>query len=483
MCKHGILIFNPHNAHREQQQNSSRRNRLTFVCVHADAESGGDDAPADAIVPVARAGAVIQDDVTHVARDMKLLKDWLIDSIPLYSYFSCYVKKGGHVHDDFVVSQLLAAPRDMKLTATYDFDKQAMRSAWNLQQVDIMDLVFVTEDTSCLDAFDFRNPSETNLIQLIGADVAARTQFKSWTRCDDAVYEGCFSLQQPSPLTPCSSMQSKTFPILALWDELEKLEFVAVSRRVTHKARAGLFYDAREKYKRAYLQCVLLQESLRQKGQVEFVSGQLSSYYELVLRRPGAVMPNCSGKDYQRQLKSIEDGLPALPDVPDTTTGFGSDIDADERAVPLADGGDAKAKRGAKPVPAIADKPPSPAIDTSSSSYSDSSSPSDDKDGASSVDGDEKPKFPKEIMGERVHEESHGKDAGLRMGCPFHGSSCRAFRSLSLGVDVFGPFAPVYYLHAWAKAGKGLSKDQHSGKTAYKPTRSDIRAVIVAHYS
>ena len=69
------------------------------------------------------------------------------------------------------------------------------------------------------------------------------------------------------------------------------------------------------------------------------------------------------------------------------------------------------------------------------------------------------------------------------MGCPFHGSSCRAFRSLSLGVDVFGPFAPVYYLHAWAKAGKGLSKDQHSGKTAYKPTRSDIRAVIVAHYS
>ena len=97
--------------------------------------------------------------------------------------------------------------------------------------------------------------------------------------------------------------------------------------------------------------------SLRQKKQVEFVSGQLSSDYELVLRRPGTVMPNCSRKDYQRQLKSIEDGLLALPYVSDTTTGFGSDTDVDERALPLADGGKAKAKRGVNPVSAIADRP------------------------------------------------------------------------------------------------------------------------------
>ena len=200
--------------------------------------------------------------------------------------------------------QLLSNPRKITVVNTYDTDLDQMRITWNCVPLEIRD-VHAADPPEFFEAFKVADSKEVDLVALVGANPAARRSFKIW-EYDIADVEGCFILKNPRPAKPCSTVQSKSSPLLGLHDTLNEMGYIMVDRPFKHSADAGLFYDKADRLKRAYLQCVISSQWLYANGQLSFDIRQLVAYYVLILKTPGMVEAGRPAREYIKQLTTLD---------------------------------------------------------------------------------------------------------------------------------------------------------------------------------
>jgi hypothetical protein len=408
-----------------------------------------------------------------------LLREWLVDSISIYSYFTFFCSSEFDDTSSMRVFQLLSAPRAIITVHTFDTNDKAQRLQWNLLPLDVWRRDFVGDTLSKIEAFEVGDSTELDLTAMLEGDLEARNTFKSWTPAVSEL-DGCINLHTPVPLCPRSPVHAKTAPLLGLWDALDSAGHIAVNRLVTHTSRSGLVYDNTMLRNRAYMKCVLLSSWLFEQGQSSFPSRQSVAYYTLVLKAPGKVPSGQSARDYAHALKTCEQNdtlvVATLPPARSRKRkNADREVDGHDEDGPMP-------RRDAS-VDGNSVSGQSPSCDDSDSSSSSSSS-SESNSSSGGVDGnseDGEP-FPASICGSAVRAEAHDdkRDAGLRITCPLHGAACRCFRALGRDNRTFGRMAPVYFLHAWALAANGLELVEHR---RHKPNHAAIRKVIADHYA
>jgi hypothetical protein len=255
-------------------------------------------------------------------------------------------------------------------------------------------------------------------------------------------------------------------------------DHTGVNTLVKHSPHGGKFYDNRHLgSKRFYFQAVLAARSLFTRGCSGFQSGMSGTFYVALMRRPANVHSKMTSVELKK-LISESDGIPFCLELPSTSA-------PKRRPRAIDDGIDGEAGEPAPKRRALQDTDidgerddvavsKESATDEASSS-SDSSSDTIDGESDSSKSGD--PKIAECIEGQRTRIECHGGNRGLRVTCNHHGSGCRKFRSLSKGIEQFGPKACSYFLGAWLQQGAHLPKSMHSRKSC-KPTVAQIKAYI-----
>ena len=79
--------------------------------------------------------------------------------------------------------------------------------------------------------------------------------------------EGCVCLHRAEPLKYQGSLTAASAPTLAVLAKLREDGFVAQSKIINHRPRAGKFYDTRGLFlsRKIYMQCVLSQRALFEK--------------------------------------------------------------------------------------------------------------------------------------------------------------------------------------------------------------------------
>jgi hypothetical protein len=404
----------------------------------------------------------------------------MADAIRVYEYFTCKILQPNGIHK-LRLFQLLAAPRQVTVVSIHDTDLSQQRVAWNVVELEVWESGF-RNDPNHFEAFEINVGAEVDLVAQLGADVGARRNFQIWERNIGDV-EGCFQFTNARNAQPHSDVYSKAAPLLGLLDTLESMEYIMVDRLVNHTPLAGKFFDKHDQFNRAYLQCVIASEWLHSKGQHGFESRKPAAYYRLILKSPGKVAANKTAREYLKDLKLISSDDPVVP----TMRARGPK----RRRVDDDIEGDSNASDAPKPPPAdgeSSDHEDSNASwsGSSKSSKSHASSPNSSSSNSESGSNDGSDghmiDIPENICGGRTNLEKHkGKrDVGIRLVCPHHGPACRGYRSLKLDRVLFGPWAAVYWLHAWALDGEGQDMAKHR---THKPSRASIRKVIADHYS
>jgi hypothetical protein len=200
----------------------------------------GPDAPdpdvdAGVVVPV---GAF--DDAADICKDFALLREYTTDCVKPYTYFSF------HAHGDdgelgLRAFQILAHPRKMTLVKTVGSSPASYRRTYNAMSLGVWNLHTLGLEPSKLECHE-EFTEEIDIASLMSGHLDLRTSFRIWTRIQSDHGDGFFTLCNPEPPKPTSSIDSAKFPILALWDALNGAEYVWVAKKCVHKARSAFFY-------------------------------------------------------------------------------------------------------------------------------------------------------------------------------------------------------------------------------------------------
>ena len=414
-----------------------------------------------------RADGVGAFDVADASRDVGCLREFVTDCVKPYSYISFHARDDGELV--LRVFQILAHPRRITVVKTVGSSPDDLRRTYNAVSLGVWLLPTLGLEPSQMVCHE-EQTEEIDIASLMDGNVELRSSFRTWTRTESDYFE-CFTLRDPVPFTPTSSMDSAKFPILALWDAINASDYVWLDRKFVHKLRSPCFLDLREKYKRPYMQCILSSKWIFGRGQPEIHSRMPIAYYQLLLRKPGSIPADLTGADYKSALTGT------LPEDQQALAKLIASLPKRPRVRPVdddIDGDDPLALADADPLP-IAD--PSDEID--GSSRKSSSSTSSSSSNVCSVDGDSdvEPEWPEQVHGDvNLKRELHADtgDVGLRVKCSTH-DDCRRFRSIKKDTHHFGPRAAQFFLGCWLEKASTMSRAEHRG---HSPRRREIKAYI-----
>jgi hypothetical protein len=155
-----------------------------------------------------------------------------------------------------------------------------------------------------LNVFALADPCMIDIISLVADDnVLDRSRWLTWEAADSDL-EGCIALRNSSPLSTKCKLNDKTCPILSLLDCLREQGFESRSCKVQHKEGEAKIYDRRQLMRsRPYLQCVV---SLPELNGIEFPSGHVQAFYELLLRTREMPPLGLSAKEYKLRLAKLD---------------------------------------------------------------------------------------------------------------------------------------------------------------------------------
>ena len=236
------------------------------------------------------------------------------------------------------------------------------------------------------------------------------------------------------------------------------------------------------------MQCVLVAGDLHAAGITEFRSDQAQAYYALLLRSPEQAVVGLSSHEYKRRLAIASGVAPTL---------LALDASAANRAPAAAaildapPAGPLAAVSDDMPLLGLLDRPPgspSSSIDGGDGAEAvEPAAPAGVDEHADGIDGDggaAEFDIPDRIFGQRVALETHRKrdgtvrDQGLRIVCNNVGHlSCKAFRSIRVQRNIFGPRAAEFYLGCWLSL-SGCDAEHHK---RLKPSVAQIHEYIAQY--
>ena len=412
-------------------------------------------------------------ELRKATEDQRMLADYLEKCVDEHSLVSLPAGSGDDV--PFNVFQLLIKQKRMLTVPTWgveDTDRHIV--TWIVKPYDLFrpNDEDILADTTQITVFCSGDTCKLDMLDWI-TTLDGRHSVRIWTSRPSTLpgHEEWFN---PERLRFQGSLMNDDSPVLALVDSLNAAGHVAKYGLVKHSKHSGLLYDARSvASKRSYLRLCLASKELYTKGLKAFRSDKSEAFYKLVLKFPTVDASSWDAKACRTKLKELKgevtSDLPLVPHV--AAVGRTSLVDADDGGlVSIAD-------RSVPPPPAR------PMDEESDDSGNESSSSHNSKQSIvlpGHIDGDDDGKhirFPKSVEGAKLKKpEQHllGSDAGFRVTCPTHGSSCRRFRALGRDTGVFGHMAPVYYLGTWLRCSH-LPVAEHQ---AYYPSVADVRAYV-----
>ena len=215
--------------------------------------------------------------------------------------------------------------------------KKNSSSMWNCQPYDLWLAQPLPEEPRHLDGFVVECPMRCDFINIIGGNSAGRDRCRIWEYGLSDV-EGCMAFTNPKQMSPDVRLSSSGVPVLCLFDELSRLGWVGVSRKVDHRAGGLQVFDKRTP-SREYLQAVVASADLFAKGCLSFTSQRARAYYVLLMKAPATNVNVLSSKACAERLKAI--GSEALHvaslDRPAPVAVLRDHSPSPEPAVPVAD--------------------------------------------------------------------------------------------------------------------------------------------------
>ena len=464
--------------------------------IDGDREGGGGEDPLGGLEADAEA-APLQDG-QHL-ENLFLMRQWLLAVLGKYRYVTLPDSGSPSGRRAVQILSLEASTVRVETYATRTEPKRAVPA--RAQLLDEFQSPGAVACRGHMDVFPFQDPTKVDLVELVGADPAVRSQIQLWAASVSEV-EGCTHLGSPTEAIPSASLRDSDVPVLHLIDALESNGWEATLSLVNHTVAAPKLYDSRaRKSSRHYFQCLLAIEDIFRNNAVEsFRSGLSGAHHKLLLKFPTKARASLSaamcaellleseGDEIQllalagreRRAKIPRLAAPAPAPVHDE---FGGDVVALD--TPTGDGGpdtnqasssnssssDSSCRRGSSS---------SSSSSSSNSSSSDSSSAGDHGDAGDEVAGEgelEEIAWPEHILGQPVAFKlrTASSQIGLEVRCmdPAHGPSCKRYRSARLETDVYGELAAVYFLGAWLRGGRPDDSISHS---RWKPSRAQVRA-------
>jgi hypothetical protein len=184
------------------------------------------------------------------------MREWLAQSLPLYSYFTLHQPDGVDGSQRLDAFQLLSAPATLILPPTYDRMSTAemKKTTWTVQRLGVWNGSAIGLEPAEIEAFQVEDSSKTDLVALLQCDPEMRHTIKLWDmRPSDA--QGFMNLNSPREPVPNISIDDKHFPILGLLDAVHFQDWIGVNRKVVHTARSGKLFCFDGSHNRAYLRC------------------------------------------------------------------------------------------------------------------------------------------------------------------------------------------------------------------------------------
>ena len=408
-----------------------------------------------------------------------LLRQWLATALEPFMWISIPIpdhgwrflqvlqlEKAGPTVKTFRERHLLDAEHTL-----YEISVQ-MCERWRSHLFD--DLGLEAEVFACSD------PEEVDLLTLAGggSNMALCESWRVW-QPELSDVSGCTALRSPAPLRSRFPLDSPVVPILDQLFALASEGWSPRSAKIFHDHRAELVYDDRKLTcgMRSYFRCLLCSKEFFD-ARISFVSGQPSSYYDLLLKRKVQVPPNLGAAKYKEMLAGLshEDAVKvALRQRP-------SDL-----ARPPA------AKRHCVPAPVVASPEGSVAADSSAGEEGEVEAPRDLALGPELVAEDERVhgedekvhEYAKYILGQKVEwrpgrcDEKWTYSDRMAVKCMNRAhSSCMRSRSVTMMVGQLGPRAAEAFLGAWLLAGKTLTEGEHG---TLRPSIAQMREYLANH--
>ena len=439
-----------------------------------DRDDGGDDGAGGG------AGAVRA--TAKEKSDLALEREFLNGTMVLHNYYSIVRPVWSSTcfddDEDEVIFQLIGKEtRVVAVPVFYATGESSSKGLFTVgvQKMEVKREVCAVGYSSVVDAFAVEEPSDLDIIDLLGVREDFRDSVRCWVAGASDV-EGCTGLSSPTPLRYNDTLMKASTPVLCLIDALKADKYVFVNETVTHDSTCAKVVDMRRRsMKRYYFQCLLCHRDLVDRGAKPFRSNLGQAFYALLLQRPADADPSVPASTHKQRLKTLElIGKDAPSELLNRKVEPPRPAPPIEKACSEVGGGDDEGN---------VEELGSIGSSGSESSSSSSSSPSDKAPAVAGDSGDAL-RFPATILGQKVHHEHHKTQAGERTGAglrvwcnnPAHdAANCSKFRSLHMDQDVHGDQAAVFYLAAWLQSSGELDGKAHK---AQRPGRHDVQAFI-----
>jgi hypothetical protein len=435
-------------------------------------DPGGGGLAGGAVAPVRRAWQ-------RGDEEIMLMRQFLASALVPHMYFSVELQKEDEPIQAF---QLLSLESKPLFVSTYGDESMLEKGLFqvSVQPVEIWNAHHVLANgiPQVLEVFALSNPCMIDIISLVADDnVLDRSRWLTWEAADSDL-EGCIALRNSSPLSTKCKLNDKTCPILSFLDCLREQGFESRSCKVQHKEGQDKIYDRRQLMRsRPYLQCVV---SLPELNGIEFPSGQVQAFYDLLLRTRALVPLGLSAKEYKTRLAKLDGNEIRLAALDRKQPGPKRHRPAVAQPHAVAAEVASPSIAGDSDLPNVASPLASPSDSGRSSSSTSSAASSSGSSGTDiGGDADDGVEFPRQVLGQDIARLPGRKDAKwsyherLRVQCrnPLH-RKCTKSRSVNLGVADFGVQSPLYFLGAWLSK-SDLPEAQHR---KYVPSNEEIRA-------
>ena len=456
----------------------------------ADNDDGMDDAP-DLDDNDEDPKPTLRVKLEKASDEQRLAVDYFDKSVCVYDFISYKNLET----DDVPIKCIQVLNKHQKCIHVHTYnsaDLTDQMALWGVQPYDIWNGHVLQSDAERFQAFKSGDPEDIDLLSCIGDIIDGRSGICTW-RIQKSDTAGCEEWFSPSVVKYDKSLMTVDAPVLAIVDQLRENHFTAKYSKIDHRRRSGKFYDARSlPSKRSYLQCLLVQAQLFEKGVVEFSSGNSDAFYKLLMRSPAKAVVGMTSRQCKLALQNVDSALVPLYTPALQQRALGVDVDSGDEDTTTGAIVRGRAKRAAKAAPLpLEDEAKHIDGDSGGKSSSSSASSSDTWNTSASnkcsVDGDSgsrssssassSAKFPRSVEGARLKHEIHKSknSEGLRVTCGKHGMQCRRFRALNVDVATFGDQAPVFYLGCWLSHSGDMTIEEHR---KFFPTLGDVRKYL-----
>ena len=378
--------------------------------------------------------AALRATILKRSNDSKLMHQWLVAALPVGAYISL-----PHCEqEENVVVQILAAPEKQIVVKSYAnrSKKDAVSEEFEVQPLEKWLGTHVLPHE--MEVFIVADPLQLNLVNITGCDPEVRHDILRWERKRSDL-ESCANLSNGTPVMPSMALSNKNVPILCLLDRLIEDKWRGEARKVKHSPGSELVYDSRNPLKhREYYQALVVINDLFAMGAQPFASTECSKFYRLLRTHPSLAAPGMKAETCVSLLENTEARPARLPKLDEPAPKRQRRARAVESEEDVAPDTGARASSDPPPPP-HPPREPSPSKDSETSSGSSLEVAPDNRA--------QRPKVPKEILGQTVALKWHKPQRkwGMEVACLAH-RDCNKFRTLGLQREQFGDLEAEAFL-------------------------------------